>query len=170
MTSLRAMHILIFRAEDTCHWVIQELKKFAVDSVSTNPDMKLEYIALGTAVERLVRRAKKPKANKPVETQDKGKGKEGDDKGKGKGKAKQLALDNDDSITFVYPNISSMNGPPGMEWDSGTESDSSDEGEDDDSSSDEKDGVLKLETLEGVRFYDIIGVQIFGKDILAGRL
>jgi hypothetical protein len=166
------MHILTFRAEDTCHWVIREIKKFAVDSVSTNPDMKLEYIALDASVERLVRRAKKPKPTKTSAAEDKGKGKEVDAKGKGKGKEKQVSANNDESITFVYPNLTPLSAIPGMvqHWDSGSDSESSVDGGEDDSSSDEKDSVLKLETLEGVKFYDVLGVRIFRKDILAGRL
>src|SRR5437016_11790065 len=70
------MHIINFRNEDTCHWVVREIRKFAVDCVSNNPEMKLEYIALENTVERLVRRAKKTKLKGKGKAMDKGKGKE----------------------------------------------------------------------------------------------
>ena len=141
------MHIINFRNEDTCHWVVREIRKFAVDSVSHNPDMKLEYIALENTVERLVRRAKRAKS--------KGKG-----KATGKGKAKTVG-NTWESSTSPIPTLDSILAPPPV-----SES-SDDEGL---NSEDEVGRGLKLETLEGVRFYDIFGVRIFRKDIMMGRL
>jgi hypothetical protein len=141
------MHIINFRNEDTCHWVVREIRKFAVDSVSHNPDMKLEYIALENTVERLVRRAKRAKS--------KGKG-----KATGKGKAKTVG-NTWESSTSPIPTLDSILAPPPV-------SESSDD--EDLNSEDEVGRGLKLETLEGVRFYDIFGVRIFRKDIMMGRL
>ncbi len=139
------MHIINFRNDDTCHWVIREIRKFAVDSVAHNPEMKLEYIALENTVERLVRRLKKPKS--------KGKGKAVD---KGKGKEVEIS-----SPSLAFPTLDSLLSP-------GTASGSS---EDESVNSEDEVGPgLKLETLEGVRFYDIYGVRIFRKDVMMGRL
>src|ERR1700728_1855133 len=124
------MHIINFRNDDTCHWVIREIRKFAVDSVAHNPEMKLEYIALENTVERLVRRLKKPKS--------KGKGKAVE---KGKGKEVDIS-----SPSVVFPSLDSLLSPPIVSESSEDESVNSE---------DEVGPGLKLETLEGVRFYDI---------------
>jgi hypothetical protein len=139
------MHIINFRNDDTCHWVIREIRKFAVDSVAHNPEMKLEYIALESTVERLVRRLKKPKS--------KGKGKAVD---KGKGKEVDIS-----SPSVLFPTLESLLSPPIVSESSEDESVNSE---------DEVGPGLKLETLEGVRFYDICGVRIFRKDVMMGRL
>jgi hypothetical protein len=136
-----------FRNEDTCHWVVREIRKFAVDSVSHNPEMKLEYIALENTVERLVRRAKKTKSKGKGKAVEKGKGKE-----TGGGTTSEGP---------VFPTLDSILAPPPI-----SES-SEDEGL---NSEDEVGPGLKLETLEGVRFYDIFGVRIFRKDVMMGRL
>jgi hypothetical protein len=142
LTNLRALHIINFRNDDTCHWVVREVRKFVVDSVSYNPEMKLEYIGLENSVERIVRRAPKSKdVNKAA-----------DKKGKGK------AVEKIESEAF--PTLNSMLTPV-------VEDSSSD---DDDESDDGLIPGLKLETLEGVRFYDIYGIRIFRKDVMAGRL
>jgi hypothetical protein len=139
------MHIINFRNDDTCHWVIREIRKFAVDSVAHNPEMKLEYIALENTVERLVRRLKKPKS--------KGKGKAVE---KGKGKDVDLS-----SPFMVFPTLDSLLSPQIASESSEDESVNSE---------DEVGPGLKLETLEGVRFYDVYGVRIFRKDVMMGRV
>lgn len=139
------MHIINFRNDDTCHWVIREIRKFAVDSVAHNPEMKLEYIALENTVERLVRRLKKPKS--------KGKGKAVE---KGKGKNVDLS-----SPFMVFPTLDSLLSPQIASESSEDESVNSE---------DEVGPGLKLETLEGVRFYDVYGVRIFRKDVMMGRV
>jgi hypothetical protein len=107
--------------------------------------MKLEYIALENTVERLVRRLKKPKS--------KGKGKAVE-----KGKGKEVDL----SSPFVgFPTLDSLILPQIASESSEDESVNS---------GDEVGPGLKLETLEGVRFYDIYGVRIFRKDVMMGRL
>jgi hypothetical protein len=144
------MHIITFRNDDTCHWVIREVRKFAVDSVSHNPEMKLEYLALDNTVERLVRRVKLPKAK---------------DKGKAVDKVNGILkgpTKSDVPGSATYPNIMEMMKP--------TEDFSSDYESGEGNSGDESLPNLKLETLEGVRFYDILGVRIFRKDIMMGRL
>jgi len=147
LVKLRAMHIINFRNDDTCHWVIREIRKFAIDSVSHNPEMKLEYIAVDNTVERLVRRVKKPK-NKEKAAQ----------KDKGKGKAKAVTPL---STPSSFPTLDTMLAPP-PDFDA-----SDDESEESD---DDLGPGLKLETLEGVRFYDIYGVRMWRKDVMLGRL
>jgi hypothetical protein len=145
------MHIITFRNEDTCHWVIREVRKFAVDSVSHSPEMKLEYLALENTVERLVRRIRQPKAKNKGNMVD-----------KGKGKAKESTPSEATGVTS-YPNIMEMIKPA-------EEASSSDYESGYGNSEDESVPNLKLETLEGVRFYDIFGVRIFRKDVMMGRL
>jgi len=162
LTALRALHTIQFRTDDTCLWVMREFRKFAVDNIAHNPDMKLEYLALDTSVERLVRR-KQPKT---------GKEKAADKKGKGKAKGMdntskalaELIIGLGSSSTWGDGGSSSSNGlatPVLFEWQE---------------SSDDEDPVaisktgLKVETIEGIRFCDVTGVRIFEKDVLAGRL
>lgn len=123
---------------------MREVRKFAVDSVSHNPEMKLEYIGMENSVERLVRRVKQPKSKDKGKAVDKGKGKEVD------------TID----TAVAFPTLDSMLVPP-------IEDESS---EDESGSEDGLSPGLKLETLEGVRFYDVFDVRIFRKDIMAGRL
>jgi len=162
LTALRALHTIQFRTDDTCLWVMREFRKFAVDNIAHNPDMKLEYLALDTSVERLVRR-KQPKT---------GKEKAADKKGKGKAKGMdntskalaELIIGLGSSSTWGDGGSSSSNGlatPVLFEWQE---------------SSDDEDPVaisktgLKVETIEGIRFCDVTGVRIFETDVLAGRL
>src|SRR5450756_1855001 len=60
-TSLHALHTIQLRTDDQCHTVHTQFRKFIVDIVAHNPDVKLEYIALVDNVERLVRRKQAPK-------------------------------------------------------------------------------------------------------------
>ncbi|KAL5348405.1 tRNA (cytosine-5-)-methyltransferase ncl1 [Pseudogymnoascus australis] len=70
LVSLKALHIINFRNEDTCHWVMREIPRFIADALSSHPSMKLEYLALGSTVGRLAWKVKV--VPKP---EDKGKGK-----------------------------------------------------------------------------------------------
>ncbi|PMD47972.1 hypothetical protein L207DRAFT_416786 [Hyaloscypha variabilis F] len=162
LTSLRALHTIQLRSEDNCHTIHIHSRKFIVDMVANNPQLKLEYIALVDNVERLVRRKPSPKSSKLTDK-------------KGKGKA-SLKMDNTSKalaelIIGLGPSSSWGEGSGGsngtatpmMEWQ--------------DSSDDEEMSLgglgnpgLKIETIEGIRFCDVGGVRIFEKDILAGRL
>ncbi|CZR69242.1 uncharacterized protein PAC_19142 [Phialocephala subalpina] len=150
LESLRALHTFQFRVDDTCVWVMREFRKFTVDIVSHNPDMKLEYLALDTSVERLARR-KYPRAKKVTS--------------KGKGKAKELDLVSAKALA----ELALGNSGPSVGW-----GDSTNAYFDLAESSDEEDGLgksgLRIETVEGVRFCDVTGVRIFEKEIIAGRL
>jgi hypothetical protein len=125
--------------------------------------MKLEYLALDTSVERLVRRKPKSKVK--------------DKKGKGK---------DVDTIGLSVQHLAEvvMNGPSlGGGWGSGSDTlgGSLTNGYDWESSGDDEgDGLsmsavstktgLKVETVEGIRFCDVSGVRIFERDVLSGRL
>jgi hypothetical protein len=143
---------------------MREFRKFAVDNIAHNPEMQLEYLALDTNVERLVRRKQ---LAKPA-----GKDKAADVKGKGKATGMdntskalaELIIGLGSSSNWNDATSSSANGvttPVLFEW-----QESSDE---EDATSVHKTG-LKVETIEGIRFCDVSGVRIFEKDILAGRL
>ena len=162
LVSLRAFHTIKFRTDDTCVWVMHEFRKFTVDNISHNPHMKLEYIALDTSIERLVRR---------VPTK-----KKADIKGKGKELAPIVKK------PFAQLVLGSRSG-----WPDGTSSFSSSlsstgldslhllEDSEDDEGVEWGVGVsgkigLKVETMEGMRFCDVVGVRIFEKEILGAKL
>ena len=131
LANLRALHILNFRADDTCTWVMRELRKFAMDNVAHHPHMKLEYIALDGTVEALVRKTVEKKAGKQQRSGQGGKGVVGENQPSSTDETGSTDDDNDDTETS----------PP-----------------------------LKVETIEGLEFYDPEGIRIFRKDVRAGRL
>ncbi|KAF7932042.1 uncharacterized protein EAE97_009063 [Botrytis byssoidea] len=61
LTSLRVLHAIEFRSEDTCMLVRNELRKFTMDSVAHNPECKLEYLAFKGTVSKIERIKKKVK-------------------------------------------------------------------------------------------------------------
>jgi hypothetical protein len=126
--------------------------------------MQLEYLALDTSVERLVRRKQTEKqAGKGKASDKKGKGKAGGMDNTSKALA-ELIIGLGSSSNWNDGTNSSANGlatPVLFDW-----QESSDEEE---PSSISKIG-LKVETIEGIRFCDVSGVRIFEKEILAGRL
>ncbi|KAM3067656.1 hypothetical protein ACMFMF_009650 [Clarireedia jacksonii] len=92
LESLRALHAIEFRSEDTCMWVIKEFRKFTMDNVAHDPSSKLEYLALEKSVEQLVRKKKGAGGGVGGRDAKGGKngsaGKDADGKAKGKGKKK----------------------------------------------------------------------------------
>jgi hypothetical protein len=136
--------------------------KFIVDIVSQNPNMKLEYIAIDQAIERLVLRSKAKSGKKSDKKSTK-------TKSKGKGKAADMK------------HLTDMVLGPGGSWPSGTNgsgaSNSNVQYDWQASSDEESDPVpivnkngLKLETVEGIQFTDVSDVRIFEKDVISGRL
>jgi len=149
LTALRVLHIISFHnPEDTCTWVMRETRKFAVDVICHNPTMKLEYLALDQSVDRLVCRKPmlKPKVDK------KGKGKEANWTS-----AKALA-----ELVMGSAAVATSGG-----WNEESKYDFPD-------SSDDEDGIVKtglrVETIDGIRFSDVLDVRIFERDILTGKL
>jgi hypothetical protein len=64
LVSLKALYILTCRTDDTCQWVVRELRSFAIDNIAHYPELKLEYLALDSTVERVVRKKVDPKKTK----------------------------------------------------------------------------------------------------------
>lgn len=123
-------------------WVMREVRKFIVDTVSQSPELKLQYLALDTSVERLVRRINKPKPKTS--------------KAKGKGKAKASGLSPESILDLLDESFA--------------EDSESSEDEDGVSGEGKVANGLKVETIEGIRFHDLSGVKIFKNEILLGRL
>ncbi|KAL2060812.1 hypothetical protein VTL71DRAFT_8864 [Oculimacula yallundae] len=153
LTSLRALHVVSFHnPEDHCAFATREFRRFVVDVICHNPNMKLEYLALDNAVDRLVQRKAMPKPKV-------------DNKGKGKEmnwtSAKALA-------ELVMGGSSSLvNGSVVGAWSEQGKYDFPD-------SSDDEDGIVKtglrIEIIDGIRFSDILGVRIFEREVVTGKL
>ncbi|KAK1829020.1 putative f-box domain-protein [Podospora conica] len=145
LVSLRALHIVQLRNDDTCVWVMRETKRFLIDNLTHHPHLKLEWISIDDddRVERLVRVSDLPKKDKKQSK-----------KAKGKQKAKNGGPVTGNSPFPVLPSVDS--------WDNAASSDS--ESDDDD------DKDRRIETVENIHFYDVWGVRIFKKEVVAGRL
>jgi hypothetical protein len=153
-------------------WVMREFRKFAVDSISHNPEMKLEYLALDTSVERLVRRTPKPSQKRKVDV---------------KGKGKETSKDTESGTVKGITSLAELIMEPGGGWTadflhgSSSVADGTNGMFEVASSDDESEyyglgggGLsgkgLRIETVEGIKFCDVPGVRIFEKDVLWGRL
>ena len=146
LTNLRALNVVHFRSNDTCPWVMRETRRFLVDTLSHHLELKLEWLAIDDgSVVRIIRDS--PREDKPLDEDAK---KESKSK-KGKEKASTLNWSGSG-----YPFVSSNNNA----WDSGSDSD------------DDTDPAAhaKLETIEGIHFYDVWDTRIFKKEVMAGRL
>jgi hypothetical protein len=150
LVSLRALNIIHFRNDDTCVWVMRETRRFIVDNLSHFPNLKLEWISIDDdRVERILRASDIPKKEQEEKKEKK--------KDKGKAKAAPIAPGIFSGTTTTELPLLPVDG-----WDTDSESDE-DDGDGDGSN-------LKLETIENVHFYDVWGVRIFKKEIMAGRL
>ncbi|KAI0600003.1 hypothetical protein F4775DRAFT_547619 [Biscogniauxia sp. FL1348] len=144
LINLRALQLISFRHEDTCLSVMRETRRFIVDAVSHHPQLKLKYLCI-VDDERVTRIIRKPRTSRKTKK----------DKGKGKG-ASQTGLNYSWGTSHgPFPVVESS-------WD--TESDS-----EEDEDEDELPG-MELELNENVPYYDIWGVRIFKKEMVAGRL
>ncbi|KAK0715673.1 hypothetical protein B0H67DRAFT_581269 [Lasiosphaeris hirsuta] len=103
LVSLRALHIIQLRNDDTCVWVMRETKRFLIDNLSHHPHLKLEWISVDDddRVERLIRPSEFPRKEKRTK------------KSKGKQKAGALGGGND-----LFPVL-----PPLESWDVSSDSD-----------------------------------------------
>ncbi|KAF6816985.1 f-box domain-containing protein [Colletotrichum sojae] len=147
LVSLRALNVTQFRNDDTCVWVMRETRRFIVDNLCHYPELKLEWISIDDdRVERIIRPPPQTPAAKKEERKNK----------KGKAKVGAAAVGGfGGSSTEQFPPL------PVADWDSDSESD------------DEDTDIVansKLETMEGVHFYDVWDVRIFKKEVMAGRL
>ncbi|OHX00858.1 F-box domain-containing protein [Colletotrichum incanum] len=155
LVSLRALNVTQFRNDDTCVWVMRETRRFIVDNLCHYPDLKLEWISIDDdRVERIIRPPPQTAAGKAEEKKNK----------KGKNKAGAGSSFG----AFGGPGTATGTGGPGAfpplplpGWE--TDSDSDDEDTDIVANT-------KLETVEGVHFYDVWDVRIFKKEVMAGRL
>ncbi|EKD19696.1 uncharacterized protein L3040_001957 [Drepanopeziza brunnea f. sp. 'multigermtubi'] len=143
LSSLRVLHTITFHNEDNCTWVMREFRKFTVDIISQNPDMKLEYLALEKSVERLVRRKPMPKPKS--------------DKGK--------AIDLDWTSAKALAEL--IMGSNAGSW--GDESKYDFQDSDDDDEGIVQTG-LRVETVDSVRFSQVTGVRIFERAVITGKL
>lgn len=143
LVSLRALHIIQLRNDDTCVWVMRETKRFLIDNLSHHPHLKLEWISIDDddRVERLLRPSDFPKKDKKASKKS---------KGKQKALGSSLGGGND-----MFPVLA-----PPDNWDV-----SSSDSEDDEDLQD-----TRIETVDNIHFYDVWGVRIFKKEIVNGRL
>ncbi|KAK3318294.1 F-box domain-containing protein [Apodospora peruviana] len=151
LVSLRALHIVRLRNDDTCVWVMRETKKFLIDNVSHHPHLKLEWVSVDDEdrVERLIR----PSASVTKSKDKKSKKSKGKQKASSAGPGGGGGGNND-----MFPLL-----PPPDSWENSGHSSDSDE-------DDEDLHEMKIETLENVHFYDVWGVRIFKKESVYGRL
>lgn len=128
---------------------MRETKKFVIDTLSHFPELKLEWLAIddGEHVERIVRWKAPPKDKKSS---------------KGKEKAKENAT----SSTFTsfatgetYP-ILSLENPVNDIFDT----------DEDEVAASYFAGGAKIETIDNIHFYDVLGVKIFKREIATGQL
>ncbi|WQF83579.1 Putative F-box domain-containing protein [Colletotrichum destructivum] len=155
LVSLRALNVTQFRNDDTCVWVMRETRKFIVDNLCHYPELKLEWISIDDdRVERIIRPPPQTPAAKAEEKKNK------------KGKSKAAA--GSSFGAFGGPGTATGTGGPSVfpplplpGWE--TDSDSDDEDTDIVANT-------RLETVEGVHFYDVWDVRIFKKEVMAGRL
>jgi len=146
----------MFRHQDNCDFTRAELPRLVIDNVSNNPGLKLEYLACIDTVERLVRR-KVIKLGKTHTATEK----------KARSQKKIKAMQTNWGIT---PDMLDVNYIHSTAVDAGlvTPYDWQD------SSDDEVEGMygkngLRIETLI-LRPCDVVGIRIFEKEILTGRL
>ncbi|QSZ29940.1 hypothetical protein DSL72_004458 [Monilinia vaccinii-corymbosi] len=59
LKSLRALRIIDFRSADSSTWIHKEFTRFMIDSISQNPDCKLEYLAVKDEITQIYRRVKR---------------------------------------------------------------------------------------------------------------
>ena len=148
LPNLHALHVLSFRSDDTCISVMREMRRFIVDTLSHHREMKLEWIAIGDdgRAQRVIRPQSAPSSKKTGKNNEQ------------KWKAPPVDANGNPTAGGVsgagaYPLF-----PP-----NGWEPDSESEDEDDLD-------APGLALSESTAFYDIWGVQIFRKEVVAGRL
>ncbi|KAI1779571.1 hypothetical protein F4818DRAFT_145078 [Hypoxylon cercidicola] len=140
LKNLQAFQIVSFRADDACLSVMRETRHFIGDAVCTNAGLKLEWLAIGEE-ERATRIVRKQRVKKSKRKEAKGK--------------EHITGSHGSNTSGYFPAVP-------MTWDPLME------GEDD-----EFDGLPQLpeiELVEGVAFYDVYGIRIFKKEIVAGKL
>lgn len=182
LVSLRALHTIAFRTEDTCLWVMREFRKFTLDNLAHNPDMKLEWLALANNVEALVRRVRPAsrsggvrrgenmvRAGSVAAAVDKGKGKAADHESQSIADAVAPFKESLSAAAAAASASASGVSTPSLSVPTATTRKFMDSSDDEDEYYRGKAG-LKIESIEGIQFQDVPGVRIFEKDIICGRL
>ncbi|KAB5571944.1 hypothetical protein GE09DRAFT_1216547 [Coniochaeta sp. 2T2.1] len=148
LVSLRALHIISLRNEDTCVWVMRETKEFLLDNLSHHPEMKLQWVSIDEddRVDRILMPSELAANSKNKKKKKKAK------KSKGKQKATNVSINGGTSSFPVFPPLDT--------WAAGSDSDDDDDG----------DAVGVVERMPGIKFYDVWDVVIFKKEIVYGRL
>ncbi|RYP65740.1 hypothetical protein DL769_006234 [Monosporascus sp. CRB-8-3] len=148
LTRLHALHILSFRSDDTCVSVLREMRRFMVDTLSHHPELKLEWIAVGDEgrAQQIIRRDDPPSSTKKKNTEEK-------DKGKWKAPPFDANGHLSNSGGSGYPVF------PAHGWEPDSETDDGDDPT-----------TLRLDLSEPLALYDVWGVRIFQKEVVAGRL
>lgn len=170
LKNLYALHILHFRSDDTCIWVFRELRRFIVDNVAQHPHLPLQYLALKDSVSQLARSFKPPSSGTATKTKKKSKSKS---KSKGKGKEGGGA-----PMAIMGTGMGAGTATASMGGSSGSGAAASAEEsttEADDADDDDEDEVflangLKIDTIDGFRFFDVPEVKIFSREIRLGKL
>lgn len=67
LKSLTAFRIVAFRSEDNCPWLSSELRRFTIDNLSHCPHLRIEYLAINSAVWRIARRGISAKGKSGVQ-------------------------------------------------------------------------------------------------------
>lgn len=167
LTTLRVLHVIHLRNDDTCMWVMRETKRFLIDIVSHYPDLKLKLVSIDEddRVDKLVRfpEPKKTALEKEV----------GGGDGTTATKGKQKALTSIPTLISTLSVNALLDSTSGVELDvpaliaselGGMEEESSDE-EDDESSG------QKIAVFEGIAFCEVADeAVIFKKEVVTGRL
>ncbi len=101
LVSLRALHVVHLRNDDTCVWVMRETKQFLIDNLSHFPELKLEWVSIDddSCAARIVRSTEPPKKTK-----------------KSKGKEKATSPTHHGLGSSVFPTL------PLDAWDKGSDS------------------------------------------------
>jgi hypothetical protein len=141
LVNLRAIHIIHFRNNDTCIWVMREILRFMVDNLSHLPQLKVEWIAMAEdRVDRVVWNAD--------DSQKKS-------RDQGRKSVTKTKVTTASTASAAYPLLPSLPAE--------SESDSEEDGFDSGSR-------LRVRTFGPVQFHDVWGVKIFEKEIRSGRL
>jgi hypothetical protein len=152
------------RNDDTCVWVMRETKKFLIDNISHHPHLKIEWISVDDEdrVDRIVRPSDVPKNTDPG-TEEAERKKASIAKGKQKAPISTSGSNFGGSMpsgimapSDLFPVLPSIEGFDGAVEVSDSEDNDSEDGDH---------GVLKTIMAH---FYDVWGVRIFKKEIVAG--
>lgn len=141
LTSLRALHIINLRNDDTCVWVMRETKRFVIDALSHFPDMKIEWLAIDDDehVERIFRWKEPPKKKKGKSS-------------KGKEKVNSPSLTNGSHFPVLTLDHTEAGSDSDEDFGNGSEE------------------ISRIETIDNIHFYDVWGVRIFKREVITGRL